>query len=524
MKKGVYPRKEQLVNIPELITKYFYYTKDLSPVKFGTSGHRGSAFKKSFNEKHIFAISDAVARYKNLTNQTGPLFAGIDTHALSTPALASAVRVYASRGIKVKIGKTYTPTPLVSFAILEHNKKNDTLADGIVITPSHNPPEDGGYKYNTPNGGAADTDVTKIIEKFANEKMNSSEKYKSYEDAINSEFVEEYDFITPYVKALPEIVDIEAVKKSPYKFAAAPLGGTSLDVYKKIREMHGINLEIIDPYVDFTFSFMTLDHDGKIRMDCSSPYAMAGVEKHKDEFDLIVANDTDADRHGIVTKSGLMNPNHFLSAAIWYLFNTRKWKNVKIGKTVVTTAMIDRIAEYLGVEVYETPVGFKYFGEGLYEKWLGIGCEESAGASFLRFNGDSWVTDKDGIVMAMLAMEMMSKDKSPELIYKELEEKFGKCYYERVDIPATPEEKEKIKKLKNLSLETFGGEKVQNILTRAPGNNADIGGVKIVTQNGWAAIRPSGTENIIKIYTESFVSEEHLKKMQKDALNLIKRS
>ncbi|WP_457565034.1 alpha-D-glucose phosphate-specific phosphoglucomutase [Caminibacter sp.] len=519
MKPGMLPDKNSLVNIADLITKYFYYKKDLKPVKFGTSGHRGSAFKKSFNEKHIFAISEAIAKYKNLTNQNGPLYIGIDTHALSTPALASALRVFASKGITVKTTDKYTPTPLVSFAVLEHNRKNEELADGAVITPSHNPPEDGGYKYNTPNGGAADTDVTKMIEKFANEKLNSQEKYKDYEEAINSEFIQKHDFITPYIESLDEIVDMNAIKNSKIKFAVAPLGGSSVDVYKELRKK--INFEIIDGYVDFTFSFITLDHDGKIRMDCSSPYAMAGVVKHKDKFDLIVANDTDADRHGIVTKEGLMNPNHFLSVAIWYLFRTRDWKNVKIGKTVVTTSMIDRIAEYLGVEVYETPVGFKYFGEGLFEGWLGVGCEESAGASFLRYDATPWVTDKDGIVMGLLAAEIFTKEKSPSEIYQDLEEKFGKCYYERIDIPASEEEKNKIKNIK-IDIDTFGGEKVEKILTRAPGNNEPIGGVKIVTKNGWAVIRPSGTEDIIKVYAESFISENHLKMLQKEALNLIK--
>ncbi len=521
MKPGEKPDKNSLTNIPELITKYFYFSQNLAPVKFGTSGHRGSSLKKSFNERHIFAISEAVCEYKKKHKISGPVYAGIDTHALSTPALASALRAYVSNTQKIYISDTYTPTPLVSFAIIEHNKNSTQKADGIVITPSHNPPEDGGYKYNMSDGGAAESEVTKEIEESANRYLKTKKEYEDYEDALKSEYVQKYDFITPYIKALNSIVDIDAIKNSKLKIAAAPLGGASLPVYRELKKILP-NLEIINPYVDFTFSFMSLDHDGKIRMDCSSRYAMASIIPQKDKYDLIVANDTDSDRHGIVTKSGLMNPNHFLSVAVWYLLKTRKWQNIKIGKTVVTSSMIDRVAKSYGVEIYETPVGFKWFGKGLFEGWLGLGCEESAGASFLRYDGSVWTTDKDGIIMGLLAAEIKAKEGDPAEIYASLEEKFGKSYYERVDLPATPEEKEKIKTLENLHIDTFAGEKVENILTKAPGNGEYIGGVKIVTKNGWAAVRPSGTEDILKVYTESFISQNHLKELQKEALKIVK--
>ncbi len=517
------------INIPKLIS--FYYELKPNPkdklqrVKFGTSGHRGSAFKKSFNEEHVLAISQAIADYKNEKNINGPLFLGIDSHALSTPAKITALRVFGANKIEVLHTNEYTPTPLVSFAILEHNK-NIKNSDGVVITPSHNPPEDGGYKYNPTNGGPADTHVTSEIEKKANNYLeNKNIKKISYEEAINSDFVKEYDFITPYVKSLKEIVDIEAIKSSNLRLAADPLGGSTLPVYKKIKEVYELNIDIKNPFIDFTFSFMPPDRDGKIRMDCSSPYAMRNLIKLKDEYDLAFGNDTDGDRHGIVTPiGGLMNPNHFLSVAIWYLFKHRNWpKGLKVGKTLVSSSMIDRVAASLGVEVYETPVGFKWFSEGLYEGWLGFGGEESAGASFLRFDGSVWTTDKDGIIMALLAAEIKAKVKDPALIYEDLEKEFGKSYYERLDIPATPEIKEKIKNIdvNKLSIKELAGEKIEKIFTKAPGNNEPIGGVKIVTKNGWIAIRPSGTEDVYKIYAESFISQEHLKKLQIEAKKIV---
>ena len=512
------------INIPKLISFYYELKNNLSKVKFGTSGHRGSAFKRSFNESHVLAISKAVCEYKKENNINGPIFLGIDSHALSTPAKMSAIKVFANEKREVLISDDYTPTPLVSFAILEHNKINKN-ADGVVITPSHNPPEDGGYKYNPTNGGPADVDVTKVIETKANEILGKVNVNNSYEEAVNSEYVKKYDFITPYVKSLKEIVDIDAIKKSNLKLAADPLGGSTLPVYKKIKEIYDLNMDIKNPFIDFTFSFMPPDRDGKIRMDCSSPYAMANLIKLKDDYDLAFGNDTDGDRHGIVTPvGGLMNPNHFLSVAIWYLFKHRNWpKGLKIGKTLVSSSMIDRVAASLGVEVYETPVGFKYFSQGLYEGWLGFGGEESAGASFLRFDGSVWTTDKDGIIMALLAAEIKAKIKDPALIYEDLEKEFGKSYYERIDTPTTPEIKEKIKNIdvNKLNIKELGGEKIEKIFTKAPGNNEDIGGVKIVTKNGWIAIRPSGTEDVYKIYAESFISNEHLKALETEAKKIV---
>uniref|UniRef100_UPI002634FC99 alpha-D-glucose phosphate-specific phosphoglucomutase n=1 Tax=Sulfurimonas sp. TaxID=2022749 RepID=UPI002634FC99 len=412
--------KEELINV-ELLTSAYYelmpdVTQESQKVSFGTSGHRGSALKKSFNEAHVMAITQAVCEYKKELGYEDLLYIGKDTHALSAPAQITALRVCCANEVKVAISldDDYTPTPLVSFAILEHNKAGNAQADGIVITPSHNPPQDGGFKYNPPNGGPADTDVTTIIEKRANEILQNSlkdVKIISYEEALGSSFVTEYDFITPYVKALGEIVDMQAIQNSGLKMAADPLGGSSIPIYKKIQSYYNLDMEIIHPYADATFSFMTLDHDGKIRMDCSSPDAMASLLKLKNNYDLAFANDTDADRHGIVTpKGGLMNPNHYLSVAIWYLFKHRKnfTADLKIGKTLVSSSMIDRIAKSINREVYEVPVGFKWFVDGLYEGWLGFGGEESAGASYLRRDATVWSTDKDGMIMTLLAAEIMA--------------------------------------------------------------------------------------------------------------------
>lgn len=527
----------ELIDVASLISDYYEYQPDSSlatqKVSFGTSGHRGSAFKKSFNEAHVFAITQAVCEYKKEMGYNGVLYIGKDTHALSTPAQISAVRVCVANGINVCIAKDgiYTPTPLVSFAILEHNKNEKEVADGIVITPSHNPPQDGGFKYNPPNGGPADTDVTSAIEKRANEILqNSLEDVKlvSYEEALQSKYVLEYNFITPYVESLSQIIDFKTIKNAKFKLAADPLGGSSIQVYEKIKEYYHLDMEIIHPYVDFTFSFMTLDHDGKIRMDCSSPYAMASLLKLKDSYDLAFANDTDSDRHGIVTpKGGLINPNHYLSVAIWYLFTHRKnfTKDLKVGKTLVSSSMIDRVCANIGIEVYEVPVGFKWFAKGLFEGWLGFGGEESAGASFLRNNAAVWTTDKDGIIMTLLSAEIMATTgKDIADIYAEFEEEFGASYYERIDAPASLEQKKILKNLdaESVTIQTLGGEKIEKILTKASGNGAPIGGLKIVTQNGWVAMRPSGTEDIYKIYAESFLSQEHLKQIQQEAQNIMK--
>ncbi len=536
-KAGEKAPKASLEDIPTLIANYYNLTPDISDpaqrVSFGTSGHRGSSNKKSFNETHIIAITQALCDYRKEYHITGPLFMGKDTHALSTPAQLTAIRVLATNKVHTCIAAdgAYTPTPLVSFAILDHNEKNDTnTSDGIVITPSHNPPSDGGFKYNPPNGGPADTNVTEWIQKRANaliEKGIEKIKLLSLEEAMGSGFIEEYDFITPYVEALPQIVDIEAIRRAGLKIGVDPMGGASIGVYQKINEIHQLNLEIVNPFVDPTFSFMTLDHDGKIRMDCSSPYAMASLIHLKNDYDIAFGNDADADRHGIVTKSaGLMNPNHYLSTAIKYLFKNRpEWtRDLKIGKTLVSSAMIDRVAEALGRKVYEVPVGFKWFSLGLFNAELGFGGEESAGASFLRFNASTWTTDKDGIIMNLLAAEILAvTGEDPAQLYRKLEEKFGVSYYRRIDAPATPQEKVKIKALKpeDITTETLGGEKIEAIFTKAPGNHQEIGGVKITTKNGWVAIRPSGTEDIYKIYAESFTSWEHLQLLLEDAVKII---
>ena len=529
---------DRRIDVPKLISDYYELAPDpvsaTQRVSFGTSGHRGSAFRRSFNEAHVLAITQAVCEYRKEMGYEGPIYMGKDTHALSTPAQMTALRVCAANGVRVRVaeGGEYTPTPLVSFAILEHNAHGHDTADGIVITPSHNPPEDGGFKYNPPNGGPADTDVTRRIEERANEILERElcdVRTLAYEAALDSGLVEEYDFITPYVRALPRILDMEAIQKAGLKLAAAPLGGTALGVYRKIKELYGLDLTIVDPYVDPTFSFMTLDRDGKIRMDCSSPWAMASLVRLKDDYDLAFGNDTDADRHGIVTPvGGLMNPNHYLTVAIGYLFEHRKsWpSDLKVGKTLVSSSMIDRVAERLGKEVYEVPVGFKWFVEGLYEGWLGFGGEESAGASFLRRDGSVWSTDKDGIVMTLLAAEIKAvTGRDPAEIYADYEKLHGRSYYARIDAPATPEQKAKLKALtpEEVEAQTLAGERIVGIFTKAPGNGAPIGGLKIVTENGWAAMRPSGTEDIYKIYAESFLSPEHLEAIQADARRIVEK-
>jgi len=525
-----------LTDIPQLISAYYQLipNSDISnqKISFGTSGHRGKAFNKSFNEKHILAVTQAVCEYRISQNINGVLFLGKDTHALSTPAEISAISILASFGVETRIAKNngFVATPLISFAILENNKVESKKADGIIITPSHNPPEDGGFKYNLPHGGPADINATDWIENRANDILaNPLDAVKPipYEEALSYDCIKEHDYTTPYVKALKDIVDIDAIKKSNISIGADPLGGASVEVYHKIKEIYGLNMEIVNPTIDPTFSFMTLDHDEKIRMDCSSPYAMASLVSLKDNYDIAFGNDADSDRHGIVTPSnGLMNPNHYLSVVIWYLFTSRKeWRDgLKIGKTLVSSAMIDRVAKDIGVEVLEVPVGFKWFVNGLFEGSLGMGGEESAGASFLRFDGSVWSTDKDGIILNLLSAEMIAKlGKDPSILYNELVSKFGEAYYKRVDAPASQEAKMAIKAInpEELDLSSLAGEKVESILTKASGNGASIGGLKVIAPNGWFAIRPSGTEDIYKIYAESFISTKHLDMILDEAQNLV---
>ncbi|MBF0287044.1 MAG: alpha-D-glucose phosphate-specific phosphoglucomutase [SAR324 cluster bacterium] len=528
---------EILVNIPRLLTAY--YAKKPDPhnpdqqVAFGTSGHRGSSLKNKFNEDHILAISQALCEYRIKQGLKGPMFVGMDTHALSEAALATSIEVFAANGMNIRIqaGMGYTPTPVISHAILTYNRGKTTgLADGVVITPSHNPPDDGGFKYNPINGGPADSDLTTLIQNRANDIMKSGlkdVKRTPFEKALKASTTEEYDFIRPYVADLKNVVDMEAIASAGLKIGVDPMGGSGVDFWAPIAEEYSLNLEVVNPYVDPTFSFMRVDRDGKIRMDCSSPYAMAGLIELKDRFDVAFGNDADYDRHGIVTKSvGLMNPNHYLAVAISYLFQNRAgWKDgTAIGKTLVSSAMIDRVAADMGKKLVEVPVGFKWFVDGLVDGSFGFGGEESAGASFLRKDGTVWTTDKDGIIMDLLAAEITAKTgKDPGEHYQMMEEKFGSPVYERIDAPANREQKDKLKKLSpdEVKANELAGEPITMKLTNAPGNNAAIGGLKVVTENGWFAARPSGTEDVYKIYAESFQSSEHLKKIQKEAQSIV---
>lgn len=527
----------RLVNIDTLLDAY--YTRKPDPaittqrVAFGTSGHRGSSLSTSFNENHILSISQAIADYRKNAGITGPLFIGIDTHALSRPALKSALEVFAANGVEVRIDAQdgYTPTPVISHAILTYNRnRSSDLADGVVITPSHNPPEDGGYKYNPPHGGPADTDITKVVEAAANAYMAKNMegvKRVSLEDALKAPTTKRHDYITPYVDDLASVVDMDVIRKSGISIGIDPLGGAAVDYWQPIIDKYGINATIVSKEVDPTFRFMTADWDGKIRMDCSSPYAMARLVEMKDKFDIAFANDTDADRHGIVSgKYGLMNPNHYLAVAIEYLFSNREnWNaNAGVGKTVVSSSMIDRVAKEIDRKLVEVPVGFKWFVDGLYHGTLGFGGEESAGASFLRRDGTVWSTDKDGIILGLLAAEMTARTKrNPGAAYEDMTKRLGTPYYARIDAPADPEQKTI---LKNLSPEQIGmtelaGEPIISTLTNAPGNGAAIGGLKVSAKDGWFAARPSGTENVYKIYAESFKSEAHLKTIQTEAQDAI---
>ncbi len=530
----------EIVNIPALISNYYTNKPDpddkTNKVAFGTSGHRGSSAKNSFNEEHIVAIAQAVVEHRAKEGVTGPLFIGADTHALSEPALRSCVEVLAAAGVEIILSNDFdpVPTPVVSRTILEYNKdpKNKAKqADGLVITPSHNPPTDGGIKYDPTTGGPASKEATDIIQNRANELIKEGIgkiKRISFEKAIKQDNVHFFDYVMPYVKALSKVVDMEAIANSGLKIGADPLGGSGIFYWDYIAEEYGIkNLTVVNPYIDYTFKFMPKDHDGKIRMDCSSPWAMANLIKMKDEYDIAFGNDTDYDRHGIVTPQGLMNPNHYLAVAINYLFTNRPgWsKDAMIGKTLVSSSLIDYVGKGINRKVCEVPVGFKWFVDGLLDGSMGFGGEESAGASFLCQDGSVWTTDKDGIIMDLLAIEITAKTgKNPSQHHKELTDKYGVSYYARKDTPATPEQKSALGKLspENLKADTLAGDKITAKLTKAPGNGASIGGLKVVTDKGWFAARPSGTEDMCKVYAESFVSEAHLKQIQEEAQEIVK--
>lgn len=528
-----------LVDISKLLTAYRAEQPDPSAreqrVSFGTSGHRGSSFNRSFNEHHIVAIAQAVCEYRATQRTTGPLYLGKDTHALSDPAFVTVLEVLAANGVEVMIDQDngFTPTPVISHAILSYNRgRTSGLADGIVITPSHNPPEDGGIKYNPPNGGPADTQVTKWVEDRANTLLTKNLQECNrlpIERARQAATTHRHNYIGAYLSDLKNIIDIAAIKAAGLKLGIDPLGGSGVGYWKPIIERYGLDVEIVNPSVDPTFRFMPLDWDGKIRMDCSSPYAMANLIALKDRFDVAFGNDADNDRHGIVTRSGLMNPNHYLAVSIAYLFTNRpNWKSdAGIGKTLVSSSLIDRVAAKLKRTLVEVPVGFKWFVNGLLDGSLGFGGEESAGASFLRRDGTVWSTDKDGIIMDLLAAETMAKTgRDPSELYRDLTKELGEPVYERIDAQATPEQKAILSKLspEQVKATELAGDKILAMLTKAPGNHAAIGGLKVVTENGWFAARPSGTEDVYKLYAESFKGKEHLKQIQEEAQALIAKA
>ena len=529
--------RSMLVNIPRLVTAYFALAPDPAiasqRVAFGTSGHRGSAFAASFNEAHVLAIAQAVCLYRRHAGIEGSLFLGMDTHALSEPAFASALEVLAANGVETMIDAHggYTPTPVISHAILTYNRGRKTgLADGIVISPSHNPPDEGGFKYNPTNGGPADVDVTGFIAKAANEFLLAKLQGVSripYERARKSAYCHAHDYITPYVADLANVVDMEAIRSAGVRIGIDPLGGAAVHYWAPVIERYKIAATVVNDAVDPTFGFMTVDWDGKVRMDCSSPYAMTPLIGMRDKFDIGFANDTDSDRHGIVCPSGgLMNPNCFLAAAISYLYANRpRWRHDSaVGKTVVSSGMIDRVTAKLGRKLIEVPVGFKWFSSGLMDGSLAFGGEESAGASFLRRDGSVWTTDKDGLIMGLLAAEMTARTgRDPNQFYASATHDLGESFYERIDSPATRGQKELLAQLDpaNFEAKELAGEPVEAKLNRAPGNNQAIGGIKVVAKSGWFAARPSGTEDVYKIYAESFRSEDHLKHIQTDAQTLI---
>ena len=526
-----------LVNVPLLVSSYYTLTPDPSErgqrVSFGTSGHRGTSLDRAFNEEHILAICQAICEYRTRQGIDGPLYLGMDTHALSEAALSTAVEVFAAHGVHVHIqeGRGYTPTPVISHAILTYNQgRTDGLADGVVITPSHNPPEDGGFKYNPPTGGPAGTETTQWIQDRANALLEDNLRgvhRMPLVQAMAADTTHVYDYITPYVDDLGQVLNLEAVREAGLTIGVDPMGGAGIHFWGPIADRYGLDLEVVNDRVDPTFSFMTVDKDGKIRMDCSSPYAMASLIGLKDRFDVAFGNDPDYDRHGIVTPSaGLMNPNHYLAVAVQYLFQHRDgWRDdAAVGKTLVSSAMIDRVAKRLGRRLAEVPVGFKWFVDGLLDGSYGFGGEESAGASFLRNDGTTWTTDKDGIILALLAAEITAvTGKDPGEHYQALEADFGRAYYQRMDAPATHEQKAALRNLSPdlIDADTLAGEPIEATLTRAPGNDAPIGGLKVVTENGWFAARPSGTEMIYKIYAESFKGDDHLKAIQSEAQDLV---
>ena len=532
--------RDLLINVSRLEAAFYEAKPDLADpnqlVSFGTSGHRGSSSNATFTEAHILAITQAICEYRRNQGITGPLFMGKDTHALSRPAERVALEVLAGNGVEAFIQRNdgFTPTPVISRAILIHNRgRSDSLADGIVITPSHNPPTDGGLKYNPPNGGPADTDVTDWIQNRANELLcagNGGVQRIGFDAALIASTTHVEDFVTPYVGDLANVIDLEAIRSAGVKIGVDPLGGAAAAYWQPLAERYGIDITVVNPKIDPTFAFMTLDHDGKIRMDCSSPYAMAGLVELKDRFDIAFGNDPDSDRHGIVAPStGLLNPNHYLAVAIRYLLTNRpQWPaSAVVGKTLVSSCLIDRVVASLGRKLWEVPVGFKWFTPGLFDGSCCFGGEESAGASFLRHDGTVWSTDKDGLILGLLSAEITARTgKDPGLHYQELTAEFGAPYYTRIDAPATPEQKNLLKKLspESVTATELAGEPITTKLTRAPGNDASIGGLKVVSASGWFAARPSGTENIYKLYAESLKSADHLAAIVEQAQEIVSRS
>jgi phosphoglucomutase len=525
---------EDLVDLPHLVTAYYSVEPDpddvAQQVAFGTSGHRGSALNGAFNEAHILAITQAIVEYRSAHGTTGPLFIGRDTHGLSEPAWVSALEVLAANDVVAMIDSAdrYTPTPAISHAILTYNRgRSDGLADGIVVTPSHNPPYDGGFKYNPPNGGPADTDATNALAKRANEILRSGEAVKRVSLARALQTAQRHDYMDAYVADLPNVVGIDIIRKAGIRIGADPLGGASVDYWAAIGERHRLNLSVVNPLVDATWRFMTLDHDGKIRMDCSSPDAMASLIANRDNYQIATGNDADSDRHGIVTPdAGLMNPNHYLAAAIDYLYTHRpSWPaGIAVGKTAVSSSIIDRAVEGIGRKLVEVPVGFKWFVDGLIGGTIGFGGEESAGASFLRHDGSVWTTDKDGIILALLASEILAvTGATPSQRYQELTQKYGAPTYARLDAPANREQKARLSKLSpdQVSATELAGEQITAKLTTAPGNGAPLGGLKVTTANAWFAARPSGTEDVYKIYAESFRGPDHLSDVQRAAQQVV---
>ena len=525
--------RQLLTDIPRLVSAYYTTKPDpeeaTQQVAFGTSGHRGSSTEGSFNEDHILAVCQALVEYRRQAGITGPLYVGKDTHALSEPAETTAIEVLAANGLEIRIAEGFTPTPVISHAILAYNRgRTEGLADGIVITPSHNPPEDGGFKYNPPSAGPAGPEITNVVQKRANEILRDGLKAVKripLKRALAAPTTQTYDYVTPYVDDLASVIEMDNLRG--LRIGVDPMGGAAVHMWDIIADLYRLDITVVNKAVNPTFSFMTVDHDGKIRMDCSSPYAMAGLIRLKDDFDIAFGNDPDVDRHGIVTpSSGLMNPNHYLAVAIHYLFQSRSgWRpDAQVGKTLVSSSMIDRVAKALGRALNEVPVGFKWFVDGLLDGSFGFGGEESAGASFLRKDGSVWTTDKDGILLDLLAAEITATSgRDPGLHYRELTEKFGAPVYQRIDAKANPEQKKVLKNLapEDVKADALAGDKIIARLTKAPGNGEPIGGLKVLTENGWFAARPSGTEDVYKIYAESFVDEGHLNRIFAEAQEMV---